>query len=63
MYFRLFFFLLPLSPLDSRLEDLPERYNHELEERKRLEAELKIMQVKVSSFVVEVDTQDKQTIE
>ena len=63
MYFSLFFFLLPLSPLDSRLEDLQERYNHELEERKRLEAELKIMQVKVSSFVVEVDTQDKQTIE
>ncbi|XP_062303540.1 centromere protein F [Osmerus eperlanus] len=32
---------------DSRLEDLQERYNHELEERKRLEAELKIMQVKL----------------
>ena len=47
VFFLLKTVLFPLSPLDSRLEDLQERYNHELEERKRLEAELKIMQVKV----------------
>ncbi|KAG7251002.1 hypothetical protein CRUP_034491, partial [Coryphaenoides rupestris] len=32
---------------DNRLEDLQEKYNHEVEERKRLETELKVLQVKM----------------
>lgn len=34
---------------DNRLEDLQEKYSQELEERKRLETELKVLQVKVST--------------
>lgn len=37
---------------DNRLEELQEKYNQEAEERKRLETELKILQVKVSTFSV-----------
>ncbi|KAK2854193.1 hypothetical protein Q5P01_006854 [Channa striata] len=32
---------------DDRLEELQEKYSHELEERKRLESELKVLQVKL----------------
>ena len=37
------------SLTESRLEDLQEKYSHEVEERKRLETELKVLKVKVSS--------------
>lgn len=37
---------------DNRLQELQEKYNQEVEERKRLETELKILQVKVSTFSV-----------
>lgn len=37
------------SLIESRLEELQEKYSQEVEERKRLEAELKVLQVKVSS--------------
>lgn len=33
--------------IDNRLEELQEKYNQEFEERKRLETELKVLQVKV----------------
>lgn len=36
--------------IDNRLEELQEKYNQEVEERKRLETELKVLQVKVSIF-------------
>lgn len=41
--------------IDNRLEELQEKYNQEFEERKRLETELKVLQVKVSyiSFIVQ----------
>lgn len=35
---------------DNRLEELQEKYSQEVEERKRLETELKILQVKVRTF-------------
>lgn len=35
---------------DNRLEELQEKYNQEVEERKRLETELKVLQVKVSKL-------------
>ena len=34
--------------IDNRLDELQEKYNQEVEERKRLETELKVLQVKVS---------------
>lgn len=34
--------------IDNRLEDLKEKYNLEVKERKKLETELKVLQVKVS---------------
>lgn len=34
--------------IDNRLEELQEKYNQEFEERRRLETELKVLQVKVS---------------
>lgn len=37
---------------DNRLEELQEKYSQEVEERKRLETELKILQVKVRTFSV-----------
>lgn len=37
-----------MSFIDDRLEELKEKYNQEVEERKRLETELKLLQVKVS---------------
>ncbi|XP_014345462.1 centromere protein F [Latimeria chalumnae] len=44
-------FAVPVAPSrnynDSKVEELQEKYNKEVEERKRLEAELKIMQAKV----------------
>ncbi|MGH0127158.1 UNVERIFIED_CONTAM: hypothetical protein FKN15_055998 [Acipenser sinensis] len=44
-------FAAPVTPCqrlnDSKLEVLQEKYNKEVEERKRLEAELKILQVKI----------------
>lgn len=41
--------------IDNRLEELQEKYNQEFEERKRLETELKVLQVKVSyiTFIVQ----------
>lgn len=35
---------------DNKLEELQEKYNLEVEERKRLETELRVLQVKVSHF-------------
>lgn len=35
---------------DSKISDLQEKYNREVEERKRLEAEIKVMHVKVSKI-------------
>lgn len=40
--------------LDNRLEELQEKYNQEVEERKRLETELKVMQVKVSKSLIPI---------
>lgn len=37
---------------DNRREELQEKYNQEVEKRKSLETELKILQVKVSTFSV-----------
>lgn len=37
-----------LCSIDNRLEELQEKYSQEVEERKRLETELKVLQVKVS---------------
>lgn len=34
--------------IDNRLEELQKKYNQEVEERKKLETELKVLQVKVS---------------
>lgn len=39
-----------MSSIDNRLEELQEKYNQEVEERKRLESELKVLQVKVSAI-------------
>lgn len=41
--------------LDNRLEELQEKYSQEVEERKRLETELKVLQVKVRTFSVFYD--------
>lgn len=40
--------LSPCLCLGSKYEDLKEKYNKEVEERKRLEAEVKAWQAKVS---------------
>lgn len=37
---------------DNRLEDLQEKYSQEVEERRRLESELKLLQVKVSTLFI-----------
>jgi len=37
-----------IASSDSKISDLQEKYNREVEERKRLEAEIKVMHVKVS---------------
>lgn len=37
---------------DNRLEDLQDKYNHEVEERKRMETELKVLQVKVGTLFI-----------
>lgn len=42
---------LHLCAADNRLEELQEKYSQEVEERKRLETELKVLQVKVSILV------------
>lgn len=39
-----------IASSDSKLSDLQEKYNREVEERKRLEAEIKVMHVKVSKI-------------
>lgn len=39
-----------ITSSDSKISDLQEKYNREVEERKRLEAEIKVMHVKVSKI-------------
>lgn len=41
-----------LISIDNRLEELQKKYNQEVEERKKLETELKVLQVKVSYFAI-----------
>lgn len=41
-----------LYSIDNRLEELQEKYSQEVEERKRLETELKVLQVKVSTLLI-----------
>ena len=43
---------LYLCSIDNRLEELQEKYSQEVEERKRLEAELKVLQVKVGTILI-----------
>lgn len=43
---------LYLCSIDNRLEELQEKYSQEVEERKRLETELKVLQVKVSTLLI-----------
>lgn len=43
---------LYLCSLDNRLDELQEKYSQEVEERKRLETELKVLQVKVSALLI-----------
>ena len=40
---------LSVCELDNRLEELQGKYSQEVDERKRLETELKVLQVKVST--------------
>ncbi|XP_076155777.1 uncharacterized protein cenpf isoform X1 [Alosa pseudoharengus] len=60
-------FVAPATPSyrqhESRLEELQEKYSHEVEERKRLEAELKVLQVKLlnQSSVSHKDIARQQT--
>lgn len=44
------YMVLILSLIDNRLEEFQEKYNQEFEERKRLETELKVLQVKVGDM-------------
>lgn len=39
-----------IASSDSKISELQEKYNREVEERKRLEAEIKVMHVKVSKI-------------
>lgn len=52
MYLSEFIPMWYLCILDNKLEELQEKYNQEVEERKRLETELKVLQVKVSILVM-----------
>lgn len=40
-----------IASSDSKISELQEKYNREVEERKRLEAEIKVMHVKVSKIL------------
>lgn len=48
--------------IDNRLEELQEKYNQEYEERKRLETELKVLQVKVSYITCVAQSSSLQVI-
>ncbi|KAM4694203.1 centromere protein F [Discoglossus pictus] len=53
-------FAAPITPYkynDSKYEDLEDKYNKEVEERKRIENELKILQLKVASQASQASSQ------
>ncbi|XP_077013922.1 centromere protein F [Tamandua tetradactyla] len=59
-------FATPLTPSQyysgSKYEDLKEKYNKEVEERKRLEAEIKILQAKKASQAIPQNTMNHREI-